>query len=373
MLFVTCASSLQYLLRDELRGLGIDVASVSRHGVHIPLSMENIFKVNYLSRIATRVLFPLAEFRCPDKETLYREAKKIDWLSFIDETKTFSIDSHCHHPQIRHSLYAAQIVKDALCDVIRDKKGERPSVDTKNPTIQLHLLIHNQNALISFDTSGLALYKRGYREHIGEASLQETLAAAILQKAKYSAKEVLCDPFCGSGTFLIEAACIATNTPAGFFRKEWGFTHLPPFKEEEWIAFKQEWDRKIIPLEPGRIVGADQDRDTLHQCRENVRGAGFGAGITLVHCPIKTLKMPTSPTLIVTNPPFGKRLEASFPIYKELGEFLRTQCPVTPWAHVLTSVYPLIKATGCPVIAETPLHHGGLHVTLYQIANQNSK
>ena len=372
MLFVSCASSLQYLLRDELRELGIDVASVSRHGVHIPLSMENIFKVNYLSRIATRVLLPLAEFRCPDKETLYREARKIDWLSFLDETKTFSIDSHCQHPQIRHSLYAAQLLKDALCDVIREKKGARPSVDTKNPTIQLHLLIHNQKALISFDTSGIALYKRGYREHIGEASLQETLAAAILKKASYTGKEILCDPFCGSGTFLLEAASIASQTPAGFFRKAWGFTHLPPFQEEEWLSFKKEWDSKIIPLEPGRIIGADQNRDTLHQCRENIRNAGFERGIQLVHCPVDKLKMTSSPTLIVTNPPFGKRLEASLPVYKDLGAFLRKECPVAPWAYVLTSVYPLIKATGCPVIAETPLLHGGLHVILYQIANRAS-
>jgi putative N6-adenine-specific DNA methylase len=332
--------------------------------------MENIFKANYLSRLATRVLLPLAEFRCPDKEALYREAKKIDWLTLLDETKTFSIDSHVHHPQIRHSLYAAQVMKDAICDQIRDKKGARPSIDKENPTIHLHLLINNQNALISFDTSGIALYKRGYREHIAEACIQETLAAAILRKSGYNANEVLCDPFCGSGTFLIEAACIATQTPAGFFRKSFGFTHLPAFKEAEWLSFKEAHDQKRVPLEPSSILGADIDQSTLRLCKENVLKAGFEKGIKLFASPVNSLKLPKSPTLVVTNPPFGKRFEASYPLYADLGAFLKRECPATPWAYVLTAAFPLAKATGCPILSEWSFKHGGLSVGLYQIANR---
>lgn len=371
MLFVTCNTPLEPLLEEELSLLGIEGIKTSRFGVYIPLSMENIFKVNYLSRLATRVLFPLAEFSCPDTETLYREAKKIDWLAFLDENKTFSIDANIQHPQIRHSLYGAQLLKDAICDHIREKRNARPSVDTKNPTIQLHLTIHNQNALISFDTSGIALYKRGYREHIAQACIQETLAAAILMKARYSSREILCDPFCGSGTFLIEAACIATNTPAGFFRKQWGFTHLPPFKEQEWLDFKQTHDQKRTSLEPGTIMGVDLDKNTLSMCKDNLRSAGFDKRITLIHGNVCDVKLPQSPTLVVTNPPFGKRFETDLPLYKDLGNLLRKHCPATPWAYVLTAAYPFAKATGCPILSEWNIQHGGLRVCLYQLGNSS--
>lgn len=370
MLFVSCAAGLEFLLKEELKSLEIEEIRTSTHGVYIPISMENIYKTNYLSRLATRVLLPLAEFPCPHKDALYKEAKKIDWLSFLDETKTFSIDSHvAHHPLIRHSLFAAQIMKDAICDQIRDKKGERPSIDTQNPDVQLHLLITNQKALISFDTSGIALYKRGYREHIAEACIQETLAAAILYKSGYSAKELLCDPFCGSGTFLIEAACIATNTPAGFFRSQFGFMHLPQYKESDWLSFKAEHDSKRVPLHPGTIIGADMDKKTLSLCRENIQKAGFEQQILLIHSPVNKTSLVQSPTLVVTNPPFGKRFEASFPLYAEFGAFLKRECPAAPWAYLLTAGYSLAKATGRSILSEFPFFHGGLRVSLYQIAN----
>lgn len=369
MLFISCADHLEPLLTEELKSLGLVDLRLGYRGIYAPNTLENIFKVNYLSRLATRVLLPLTQFACPDTQSLYNEVKKIPWLDYLDETKTFAIDANIHHPQIRHSLYGAQLVKDAICDVIREKKGVRPSVDVKNPDVQLNIFIQNKRATLSFDTSGSPLYKRGWKEASGEASLPETLAAAILMRANYSDKEILCDPFCGAGTFLIEAACIATQTPAGFFRKKWGFTHLPSFKASEWEEFKNLWDQKRRPMESQKIIGSDNDAQAIRLCREHLRKTGFEKEVLLLNSPISTLSLPRSPTLVVSDPPFGKRMHAPTQIYQEFGQFLHARCPAMPWAYLLTSSFQLAKATGCAVLSEWPLQHGGLNIALYQIQN----
>lgn len=369
MLFISCAEHLEPLLLKELEALQIAPLKLGFRGVFAPHSWENIFKINYLSRLATRVLMPLTQFSCPDKQSLYQEAKKIPWLDFIDETKTFAIDANVRHPNIRHSLYAAQIVKDALCDTIREKKGARPSVDLKNPDLQLNLYIHNNKAILSIDTSGAPLYKRGWKEVSIEASMPETLAAAILFRSGYSEKEILCDPFCGSGTFLIEAASIATQTPAGYFRKKWGFMQIPGFSLCDWEAFKAEWNQKRRPIESQTIIGSDQDPKALAACRAHLAHTGFEKEVLLLHAPISKLTLPRSPSYLITDPPFGKRMQTSTQLYHDLGQFLRTRCPATPWGYLLTSSFHLAKATGCPILSEWPIHHGGLSLSLYQLQN----
>ncbi len=366
-LFVSCAPKLELLLQEELKALGIVNVSLGSRGVFVPHTWENIFKVNYLSRLATRVLLPIAQFACSDADALYYETGQITWLNYLNAEKTLSIDANVQHPLIRHSLYASQRVKDAICDQLRAATGARPSVDTKNPDLQLNLFIHNKRATLSIDTSGSPLHKRGWRTQSGEASLPATLAAAILIHSGYKATEVLCDPCCGSGTFLIEAASMATNTPAGYFREKWGFTSLPLFQEEQWQTFKAECDSKIIPLKPGSLMGADKDNSALSLCKEHLKKAGFDKEVLLFSSPMSTLRLPCSPTLVVCNPPFGKRLETSPLLYEEWGAFLKRECPVAPWGYLLACSYSLVKATKCSVLSEWPLEHGGLHVSLYQL------
>ncbi len=369
MIFISCPEHFEPLLKDELKSFGFTDLRLGYRGIYAPNTLENIFKANYLSRLATRVLLPLAQFHCPDTETLYRMAKEISWLDYLDENTTFAIDANITHPQIRHSLYGAQLVKDAVCDAIREKKGARPSVDVKNPDVQLNVFIQNKKATISLDTSGAPLYRRGWKEANTEAGLSETIAAAILMHARYSEREVLCDPFCGAGTFLIEAAMMATQTPAGFFRKKWGFTHLPGFKIEDWEAFKNHWDGLRRPLEPKSIIGSDADEASIKICQAHLRKTGFEKEVVLIHSPVAKLCPPRSPTLVVTDPPFGKRLYAPPEIYQELGAFLKNKCPAAPWSYLLTSSFQLAKATGCPVLSEWEVKHGGLSVILYQLAH----
>ncbi|MES2122584.1 MAG: THUMP domain-containing protein [Chlamydiota bacterium] len=367
-LFISCAEHLEPLLLQELAQLGIEEGKQSFRGVFIPHSIENIYKVNYLSRIATRVFSPLAQFSCPHKDALYHEVKKIDWTLFLDETKTFAIDANITHPQIRHSLFGAQVVKDAICDQLREKRnGLRPSIDVKNPDVQLNIYIQHQKAILSFDTSGAPLYKRGWKQESTEATLPETLAAAILMKSGYNGQDVLCDPFCGSGTFLIEAACIATRTPAGYFREKWGFFHHPEFRKEEWDAFKSSWDQKRVPIPAHHIIGADRDPRAIALCKEYLKKTGFSKEVVLIHSPITELTLPKAPSLIVTDPPFGKRLETNADLYKQFGQFLKKKCTAAPFAYLICPSFSLVKSTGCTILSEQPLYHGGLKIILFQV------
>jgi len=318
-IFVTCAGSLEPLLIAELDTLGIPAYKGFR-GVYVSKTLENAYKINYLSRLGTRVLWPLKKFRCRDRASLYEAAKSIDWSKILSPTTTFAIDGVVSHPNLKNSLFASLVVKDAICDTLRDKCGERPSVDIQNPDVQLHLFINNQDAILSFDTSGQPLHKRGWRTLNVEAPLQETLAAAILKFANYTPKDILCDPFCGSGTFLIEAALMATNTPPGLLRKTWGFSLLPEHDEALWLQIKADAENKIVPLKPGTIFGADHNPQVADTARTHVKAFGFPIEITTSK--IRNYTPPANPTLVATNPPFGKRITGGDTTFQELGKWL---------------------------------------------------
>ncbi len=356
-IFVTCASGIEPLLIEELQQLGIHTLRKGFRGVYVAQEMEAVYLINYCSRLATRVLWPLAQFSCPDREALYQAAKKIEWPLYLDLEKTFAIDANVSHPQLRNSLFAALVVKDAICDRLRESLGGRPSIDIKEPDLQLNLFIHRGQATLSLDTSGVPLYKRGWRLHSIEAPLQETLASAILQRAHYSKEEILCDPFCGSGTFLIEAAMLATQTPAGFFRKTWGFVNLPQFSCDAWLKVKQTADQKRSPLPKGKLCGADRDPQAVEICKSHLKTTGFDIDIACQE--IRAYHPPYSPTLIVTNPPYGKRLEASAAAYRDLGKFAKCK------SFTLAPDNRLMQASGLRIHRSFPLSNGGLPVTLF--------
>ncbi len=308
-LFVTCAAELEPLLIEELAELGIS-GTAGYRGVYVDQwDWTTIYKINYASRLASRVLLPLNRFKCFHQGSLYDGANRIDWSCFLGRGQTFAIDANVSHPELRNSLFAAQVVKDAICDQLREKRGTRPSVQLDNPDVQINLFIQHREAIISLDTSGAPLHKRGYRIESVEAPLQESLAAAILRIAKYTPEEVLFDPCCGSGTFLIEAALMATKTPPGFLRHKWGFMNHPSFSQVEWLKVRNGLDAHRCTLPLGRLFGVDLAKNNARIAKTNARAAGFNQGIEVVQADFREYTPPVPPTLIVTNPPHGRRLE----------------------------------------------------------------
>ncbi|MGE5196769.1 MAG: THUMP domain-containing class I SAM-dependent RNA methyltransferase [Anaerolineae bacterium] len=371
-MFVVCPGKIELLLMQELKELGIEKVRRGPRGVFVPKNMDLVYRINYLSRLATRVLWPLATFPCPNRDVLYREARKVPWIAFMDSNKTFAIDANVSfHPNLKNSLFAALVVKDAICDVLREKIGSRPSIDTAKPDIQLNLFIDEGQATLSFDTSGPPLYKRGWRQMAGMAPLQESLAAAILRIANVTSSDILCDPFCGSGTFLIEAAMCNSHTPAGFFRQFWGFMHHPAYRTSEWLKVKEMADKQKIKLETGKITGIDKDANILQTLKSHLKTTAFEEAIATKSQDIENYHPPQPPTIVVCNPPYGKRLQTSSELYRSIGTFLTSRCSKTVKAFILTENSRLIQATALPFKEKIQLKNGGLDVFLYELQLQN--
>lgn len=350
-LFVTCSQGMEELLATEINELCPNEVALGYRGVYVrDASLEIIYRINYCSRLASRVLLPLKRFRCRDRESLYHGASEIDWSPYIPSGKTIAIDANVsNHRALRNSLYAAQILKDGICDQLRARYGSRPSIDTQNPDVQLNLFVHNDNATISFDTSGSPLNKRGYRQETVEAPLRETIAACLLRIANYQGEEIFFDPCCGSGTLMIEAALIATQTPPGFLRKQWGFMFLPGFSQVEWLKIKNDADSKRIPLPKGRISGTDINKNAIHVSKVNLRAAGLHQSIEVIQYDFRDFTPAVLPNFLMTNPPHGKRLEsvdALKPLYRSLGDFMKQKMAKPARGFIFTGNMDLAKEVG---------------------------
>lgn len=371
-LFVTCAPELEPLLLQELTDLGVTGARAGFRGVYVDQwDWPLLYKINYASRLASRVLLPLSQFKCFHQKSLYYSINQIDWTAFFGRGQTFAIDANVSHPELRNSLFAAQVVKDAICDQLRAKTGSRPSVDTQSPDIQLNLFIQHNNGVISLDTSGIPLHKRGYRIESVEAPIQENLAAAILRIAKFSADDILLDPCCGSGTILIEAALMASKTPPGFLRHKWGFMHHPAFSQIEWLKVRNEVDQNRVPLQPKRLFGIDINKNNVRIARTNLRAVGFNHEVNVVQADFREFTPEVFPTLIVANPPHGKRLEEEsqlVPLYRALGDFLKHKAAKPGRGFIFTSSVPLSKEIGLAANRRYPLVSGGIDARLLEFS-----
>lgn len=369
-LFVTCGQNMEPLLAEELSALGYPDCQLGFRGVYVNTeSFQDVYTINYCSRIASRVLLPLKRFRCQGKEDLYKAAMGIDWLSYMKIDQTFAIDANVNHPAFRHTLFAAQVVKDAICDTFREVAGARPSVDTKNPDIQLNLFLHNNQAIISFDTSGMPLHMRGYREDTGEAPIRENLAAALLALANFKGDETFCDPCCGSGTILIEAAMIATKTAPGYLRQKWGFMSMPQFNQREWLTLKNRIDSKQVAIDRHQFFGCDINRSTVRACQSNLRASGFHNVIQVVNSDFRDYTPPKEPNFVMTNPPYGKRIDETemlIPLYRSLGDFLKRKTVKPARGFIFTGSYDLSKEVGLAAKRRYVLDNGGIESRLLE-------
>lgn len=370
-LFVTCPHGFEPLLEQELKNLGLQSLSPGFCGVAVPKSFDNICLINYQSRIATRVLWPIAEFYCENRDDLYENARDINWSDFMHCNKTFAIDANVSHPNLTNSLFAALVVKDAICDSFREQTGSRPSIDKHFPDVQLNLFIQKSKATIYIDTSGAPLHKRGWRDLNTQATMHESLAAALLLFTKYSKDKTFCDPFCGSGTFLVEAAMIATNTPPGFIRKKWGFFNLPGFDKTHWIKWKEQQDSLRIPLEKGRIFGSDKSRETSEVCQKHLQKLGFASSVEVQYNDVAYYTPPTPPQHVLTNPPYGKRLETSISLLQHFDDFLQNKCAPDLKAYLIYPEQEPLETAELTVHSLLSFKNGGLPINLFSVKKNN--
>lgn len=359
-LFVACAPSLRDLVIAEVGELGCQQVRPGKGGVWVDGGgVEAIYRLNYGSRLASRILRPLAAFRCRDRRALYREVGKIDWSLYVRPDETLAIDVHGRHPEFTNTLFAAQVVKDAICDQIRERGGRRPDVQPYNPDLQLHLYLEEGEAILSIDTSGLPLHKRGYREEGGKAPLQENLAAALIRLSGYDGVGRMCDPCCGSGTLLIEAAMIAGRIPPGSLRKRWGFERLPDHDPKVWQGVRASLDSQRRPIPARHFVGIEQSPLIAAACQHNIRRVHLEGEIKVVSKPFQRYTTETW-EWVVCNPPYGKRVDEQ--LYGELGQYLRDRMKRPGRAWILSPERGLAQLMGLRRGRRVGLQHGGMQV-----------
>lgn len=330
----TCPKGLESLLAEELDGLGAvhikqTVAAVSFNG-----GLDIAYKVCLWSRLANRVLKPFTQFVLNNVEDLYEHITDIAWETHFSASHTIAIDFIGTSRLIDNTMYGSQRVKDAIVDRIRRIEGDRPSVDTKNPDIRIHVRQHKGTVSVALDISGGSLHKRGYRTGQGSAPIKENLAAALLIRSGWPALSrqgaALLDPMCGSGTLLIEGAMMAANIAPGLQRPCYGFTHWRQHDESSWQTLLDEaWEHKRLGLESLDldIRGYDANPRVLEYTVKNIENAGLDEHIRLSHKPLDQFGKPTaSRGLLLSNPPYGERLgemESLQPLYQKLGKVLQ--------------------------------------------------
>ncbi len=359
--FAQVADGLEEPGGKELQELGAaDIKPVYR-GFYFSADKVTLYRINYCSRLLSRVLAPLIRFDCHSDKYLYKTAAAIDWPSLIDLQKTFAVKANVSHSKITHSQYASLRLKDAIVDVFRNKTGARPNVDTREPDILFNLHIQNNKATIYLDTSGASLHRRGYRLETVTAPMQEIVAAAIIRLSGWDGSKPLVDPMCGSGTILCEAMMHYCRIPAGYLRKKFGFAALPDFEAKTWAALKQDVDGRIRDLPPGLISGSDRSGEAIGAAKTNTRSFAQGASIALSARSIQDIES-LGNCIIVSNPPYGLRLETDEHIkdfMKQLGDFLKQRCTGSE-AFLYFGNRELIKSIGLKPTWKKPLVSGGL-------------
>lgn len=315
---------LEDVLANELIALGAHQVQTERRAVRFSGDLAMLYKANLWLRTASRVLKPIATFIAKDADEVYEQVKRIDWERYMSLTTSFSIDSTVYSDTFRHSKYVTYRTKDAIVDFFMEKYDKRPSVRVEEADLRLNVHIANNKVTLSLDSSGESLHKRGWRdEKQTVAPINEALAAGMLLMAGWRGEQDFVDPMCGSGTFLIEAAMIALNIPPGIYRKGFAF--------EKWRDFDAALFEEIYNDDSGErqfehhIYGSDAAFYAIRVAEKNVRSAGLQKYITLSQRPLQSLPERETPCLIVTNPPYGERIENRdiFRLYDEIGSTLK--------------------------------------------------
>jgi len=372
--FATCPKGLEYLLRDELAALGAD-AREALAGVRFEGDMACAYGACLESRLASRILMPLAEFAADDAEALYVGVRGVDWSQHMTPDASLAIDATGSSGAITHSGFAAQKTKDAIADQFRERYEIRPTVQPERPDVRLNLRLHKGRATLSLDLSGEPLHRRGWRREQGEAPLKENLACAMLLRARwpdiYARGGALVDPMCGSGTLLIEAAWMAAQVAPALQRDYFGFlgwrghdAGLWQHLHEAAQARAQEGLRDLRSC----FFGSDSDGRMIAVATHNLQSAGVAGFVMLEKRAVEYLEPPAGVAsgLVITNPPYGERMGdlATLPVmYRAFGERLRAG--FAGWqVAVLTSEPELERALGLRADKHYALFNGAIECRL---------
>jgi len=367
--FATCARGLESVLADELRDLNAGNVEPGRGGVHFTGDQTLLYLANLWLRTAIRILWPILEAHVESPDELYDAVRWVDWSRYLTAEHTLAVDCNVRDSRITHSKYAALRTKDAICDQFIDRIGRRPSVDVEEPMISLNLHLYRDEAVLSLDSSGDSLHKRGYRPILTKAPLNEALAAGLILLSGWKGDTAFVDPLCGSGTLPIEATWLAIRRPPGLTRRRFGFQGWMDFDINLWTELRDEARLGVHKQLAAPIIGSDIRYDAVSFSVTNARAAGVGHLIRFEMKDLRDFEPPAGPPgTILCNPPYGERIgddQDLRALYKTLGEIFRERC--AGWQACVFSGNPnLARYVNLPVRRQTALFNGKIACRLLE-------
>lgn len=365
--FATCPRGLESILALELRSLGAPRAEAVPGGVEFSGDLETCYRANLESRVASRVLWRVKAGSYGSEDDVYRVARGVPWSRWFGPDQTLRVQVSAIHSPLRSLDFATLRIKDAVCDRFREESGRRPTIDTRTPDVRIHAFLTRGGIALYLDTSGEALFKRGWRRAALEAPLRENLAAGILRLAGWAPGTPLLDPMCGSGTFLQEAAMMALDIAPGLGRR-FGFERLNNFDSKVWEAVRGAAQNRRAAAAPAGIHGSDSDPRAVEATRENLESAGLAEAVSLQCRPVLEVTPPAPSGVLVTNPPYGVRVgddETLAALYPVLGSVLKQR--FAGWrACILTADRRLPTLIRLKPSRRTPLFNGAIECRLYE-------
>lgn len=334
-LFVTGHKGFETIHYHELRDILANTeAKLSRRygGVEVSGDLESVYRICLYSRTSNRVFCELAQFAAADENKLYQAVYRIDWSAHFTSRNSIAVSATLSRSSLDHSHYVSLKVKDAIVDQFREKVGSRPVIDKQQPDCHIHINIHQNQASISLDLSGESLHRRGYRLQHAGAPLKEHLAASMIINAGWNFESAkthrFVDPMCGSGTFAIEAAMIAANIAPGLDRNYFGFSKWLKHDRILWQQCLDQAETEIDSTARPEIEAGDYDAQAIKIAQANASRAGVEELIrfSCVDINHQQLEAHEKPTIVVSNPPYGERLQSEqglAALYTNLGHYLQ--------------------------------------------------
>src|SRR5574344_572964 len=371
-LIATTFMGLEPVLAQELTQLGANNVQIGRRMVSFTGDKEMMYRANFQLHTAIKVLKPIARFKARSAEEMYEEVKKIDWSKYLDNKKTFSVDSVVYSEEFRNSRFVTYKMKDAIVDFFREKTGTRPNISVSNPDIRLNIHIAEDDATVSLDSSGESLHRRGYRQETVEAPLNEVLAAGMVMMTGWRGETDFIDPMCGSGTIVIEAALIAKNIAPGVFRKKYAFEKWPDFDADLFDEIYND-DSREREFEH-HVYGYDIDFMAVNMSKNNVKAAGLSSEVTIEQQDFKDFDGHEEKAVIVTNPPYGERISTPniLETYKMIGERLKHAFKEGE-AWILSYHEECFQQIGLKPRVKVPLYNGSLECEFRKYSIFNGK
>ncbi len=354
-----CFFGFEQTLAEELNELGYDKVELLNRAVRIKGSWEDVYFLNLYLRCAISILVEIEHFFIKSEDDLYKKAAEIYWNEIFSVNKTFAIKGAVFSSLFKNTHYPFLVLKDAIVDCFNEIQNERPNIDLKKPQVLFDLYIKENEVTISVNTSGLPLFQRGYREEVGEAPMNEVVAASLIRQSGWDRITTFMDPFCGSGTILIEAAFLASGIPSNIERQHYAFKNLNNYDDALWNEIYGSAPRIVRSL-PCEIIGSDISDEMILKTRRNFRSMSFGRFVKTAVLPFDQVTKTGEKLFILTNPPYGERMETDIPeLYDTLGTWMKHKMTNSE-AWIISSSEEGWKSIGLKPTRKIKVYNGDL-------------